>query len=180
MSNSEEGLEKYKELYVLSKEVLVEEQQRFHRVEERASRYFSLLTLIVGVDAFFGNWILENFVPPDSAWKWSLAILGALLFVSTIASWLLVFRIMKIKPLTKMPLDTDTISFFRQNRLLDIYYALAKGNESALRQNRRITEMKFARLQQAHRVILFTVSLLVVFLLVYGGHEWVSGEIAGK
>ena len=36
MSSSDAKLEKYRDLYVLSKEVLAEEQQRFHRIDEKA------------------------------------------------------------------------------------------------------------------------------------------------
>ena len=81
MSSSDAKLEKYRDLYVLSKEVLAEEQQRFHRIDEKASRYLSVLTFVVGADAFFGNWILENLVPPDSGWEWLLVVLGVLLFL---------------------------------------------------------------------------------------------------
>ncbi len=176
MSSSDAKLEKYRDLYVLSKEVLAEEQQRFHRIDEKASRYLSVLTFVVGADAFFGNWILENLVPPDSGWEWLLVVLGVLLFLSTVVSWLSVFSILKVHALTKIPLDAETISFFKDNRLEYIYYALARGNESALRKNRDVTDNKSARLYRAYNIILFTISLLVIFLLVYGGHEWLSGQ----
>jgi hypothetical protein len=169
-------MEKYKELYNLSKEVLNEELSRFDKIDDKAAKYLSILTLIAGVAGFFGKWLIDNFIPPKTIAEWALVILGAFLFIMLFLSWFLIFNVLRIHALVKMPLDAETIAFFDNNKLIDIYYALAKGNKDALAENRRTTDLKSRRLYHGYVSMIISGITLALFLSIFVVHSWNEPE----
>lgn len=96
-------MEKYKELYYLSKEVLNEELSRFNRFDDKATKYLSILTLVAGMSGFFGKWLIDNLIPPKTGLEWTLIVIGSLLFIMIFVSWFLIFNVLKMHTITKMP-----------------------------------------------------------------------------
>ncbi len=168
----EEELDKYKELYDLSKEVLNEERIRFHKIEDKSYRYFSVLTLLIGGNVFFSKWILEQLIPPKAILEWLLLGSTFILFVILLISWLRIFKALKIHTLKNMPLNTEMITFFDENNPLDIYYALAKSNAEALNYNRDVLKKKVERLYSVYSLILVSVSLLVFIAILFVVYSW--------
>jgi len=167
-------MEKYKELYNLSKEVLREEQDRFNRIDEKASRYFPVLTLSAGASGFFGKWMIDNLIPPGTVLGWFLVATGALLFFSIFVSWSLIFSVFRMHQVEKIPLNSEMIEFFDDNRLLDIYYALSRGNKTALENNRKTTDRKSRMLYLGYKAIIVSGFLLLMFLSLFLVHTWNS------
>lgn len=58
-------LEKYKELFCLSKEALNEEMSRFNRIDQKAPMFLSALTLIVGIYGYVVTLIMDSILPPQ-------------------------------------------------------------------------------------------------------------------
>jgi uncharacterized membrane protein (DUF485 family) len=169
-------MEKYKELYQLSKEIFNEELNRFIRVDEKASKYLSVLTLIAGLTAFFGKWMIANLIPPKSPLEWSLIIMATVLFAAIFLSWVYIFNALRLHSLTKPPLNDETIKFFNDNEMIDIYYALTKGNKDALIENRRTTDKKSKMLYRGYNAIIVCGLLLILFLSLFVIHSWNNPE----
>jgi hypothetical protein len=167
-----EELEKYKELYILSLEVLKEEQTRFNRIDDKASKYFSVLTILLGILGFFGKWVINNFIPPKSTLEYLLIILAILLSLSVLFSWFLTFKVFKIHYLKTIPLDSNMFDYFKDNKLIDIYYGLAKGNKNAFEDNCKITDYKSLMLTYSYKIIIVSVFLVCLFTFFYGFHIW--------
>jgi len=167
-------VEKYKELYDLSKEVLKEELSRFTRVDDKAAKYLSVLTLVAGAAAYFGKWVIDNLIPPKTVLEWALVIIAAFLCATIFVSWFLIFNALRLHNLTKLPLNDETIKFFDDNRMIDIYYALAKGNRDALKVNRDTTDLKSRRLYHGYKAIIVSGFILVAFLSLFVVHSWNS------
>lgn len=72
------------------------------------------------------------------------------------------------------------IAFFDNSELIDIYYALAKGNKDALNENRKITEIKSRRLIRGYTSIIVTGVLLMSFLTIFVIHAWHDPQITNK
>ncbi len=164
--------EKYKELYDLSIKLLFEEQNRFHRIGQKASSYFTVLTLILSLSIFFIKWIATSLIPPTGLIEWILLILGFLLIVFLVISWFLIFSVHKVHNVIKIPLTKEMIHFFRDNRLIDIYYALAKGNQAVYEKNVETTNKKSLRLVWSYRMMITSVIILLAFSCVYGYYNW--------
>ena len=165
-------MEKYKELYELSKEVLKEELNRFARIDEKAAKYLSILTLVAGAAAYFGKWVIDNLIPPKTAMEWVLVIVAAILCAAIFVSWFLVFNSLRLHNVTKPPLNDEVIKFFDDNEMTDIYYALTKGNKEALIVNRDITNRKSKRLYHGYNAIITSGFVLVAFLCLFVLHSY--------
>jgi hypothetical protein len=169
---SDVKMEKYKELYNLSKEVLKEEKDRFNWIDEKASRYFPVLTVMAGASGFFGKWMIDNLIPPQTALGWFLIMSGVLLFLSVFASWFLILSVLRMRPVEKIPLNPEMIQFFDKNEMLDIYYALTRGNMNALENNRKTTERKSKMLHLGYSATMASGLLLILFLSLFVIHTW--------
>jgi hypothetical protein len=64
------------------------------------------------------------------------------------------------------------IKFFDDNRMVDIYYALTKGNRDALEVNRDTTDRKSRRLYHGYEAIIVSGFILVAFLSLFVVHSW--------
>ena len=117
------AIEKYKELYDLTIRLLLEEQNRHSRLSEKSTTYFSVFTFIIGLSMFFIKWLLNTIIPPESTFEWILFVLGILLITILVITWFLIFSVHRIHIVNKIPLTTEMIDFYRENRLIDIYYS---------------------------------------------------------
>lgn len=172
-------MDKYKELYDLSIKLLFEEQNRFNRVDQKASLYLTALVFLLGLAGYFLKWTIDRFLPPDTLIEWLLMLIGMLLTASVVASWFIIFSIHQVHEVLKIPLTVEMIKFFEDNELIDIYYTLAKANQTAYEQNLVTTNRKFKRLAAAYRMMLCTGVLLVLFSVAYGFYSW-SEEMEGE
>jgi len=163
---------KYQELYTLSKETLNEELDRFNRIDEKASKYLTVLTFLIGIYGFFCNWIIRDLLPPNSFLDWMLLVVGGVLFIAVSISWALVFWALRQRTVVKIPLSDEMLKFFHDNRLVDIYYTLAKRNKEALQENRCVTNRKAKILQYGYIAITITICLIFSLSFLFGFYSW--------
>jgi hypothetical protein len=166
---AKEALDKYKELYQSSKEVLNQERNRFKDIDDKAAKYLTIFTFFLGAAGYIGTWVVGNVLHPKTCTDCLLLITGIALIVSTSVSWLASFLILRIETTMEIPID---IKFFDENRILDIYYALARGIEDAFKKNKIVTDKKTRFLRVAHWFILTTGGLLLVFAFLYAVRSW--------
>ena len=132
-----EELEKCRELYYLSKEVFQEELGRSERIEAKASRYLTILTLMLGAFAFFGERVLDSFVPPENTIEWGSAVLTCVLLLALVAAWFALFGVLKVREFRKVPID---IEHFKNHELSQIYLSMSRGFKENLDLNRLTTD----------------------------------------
>jgi uncharacterized membrane protein len=162
-------MEKYKELFNLSKEVLNEELNRYRSLDEKASKYFSALTILLGIYAFFVSHLFPRLFPPSDTTEWLLLLTLLLLFISIIISWFLIFKTLRIAYLSKTPLS---IKFFDDHKLVDIYYATAKTNQKALSQNRKTNNHKSKLLKYGYSSMCVTMILIIIFFSLFAFYTY--------
>lgn len=162
-------LKKYKELYDLSKEVFYDELGRSTRIDEKASKYLTVLTLLLGAFAFFGKRLLDSILPPKNPIEWLLVIVSGLLLVFLVITWFLIFKVFKGHEFKKIPID---INFFDEHELIDIYYALSRGIKEALNLNRQQGDSKNRNLSRSFVLIRIIVVLLAIILILFTVHIW--------
>ena len=166
-------IKKYEELYRLSKEGLDEELSRFKRVDEKASRYFSALSILLVVSGFAGRPTLEAMLPPTTLWDWLSVGCGLALLLSLLTAVLVVFSVLRTSyQLTKMPVSHELVRFFDDHQYLDIIYALSKGNVEAVDENRRVSDQKIFRLAWGYRLILLSIFFMALFMLTIVVGAW--------
>lgn len=171
---SNNGIEKYKELYDLSKEVFSEELGRSARIDDKASKYLTVITFLLGAYAFFCKRILDSILPPKSFLEWFLVIVAGLLLLFLIIAWFIIFWIFKIHEFIKIPIDID---FFKDNKLIDVYYGLSKGIKINLLENRKQINRKSKNLYYGYISICVIVVTLVILSILFATHAWLNQTI---
>lgn len=166
--------EKYKELFDLSLKVLEEEQQRASRLDEKASKYFSVLTFLIGIYGVFCSRIISECVPFRGWMDIALIGLGALNFSGLIIVWFLCFAVFRQHVFVKIPLTDEMIRFYKDNELIDIHYTLSKANKDALVENRNITNKKSLLLVWIYRILSWVFVSMIAMMFVFGMNIWAT------
>ncbi len=138
-------IEKYKELYNLAKEAFNEELNRAFRIDEKASKYLTVLTFFIGIYGFFIKEILQIISFPNNFIEWSLFLVLAIILLLLIVTCFKTFSILKVHEYRKIPID---LNFFDKNELIDIYFTMASGIKENMIQNRKTTDKKSKKLYQ--------------------------------
>jgi hypothetical protein len=122
----ESAMDKYEELYNLSKYLLNHEIDRQKRLDEKASKYLAVITLLVGGYGFFANHLLNEIIPLKQ-WgflEWALGVAVVLVLAALFITWVIIFKSLKIIELRHIPMNDEMITFFDTHRPVDICYAL--------------------------------------------------------
>lgn len=174
----EENIRKYKELYDLSVRLFDEEQARFFRMDEKASRYLSAITVLLGAYMFFAKWMVydEQIVPPRGVLEWAIILTYLSSFGALAASWLVAFSVLRVRQtaLEKMALTDETIRYFDTHTLINTYYGATKTLKGLLTRNIRTTDSKSRRLSWAHRWMEIAILVLILFSVMYIAYNWVK------
>ena len=165
-------MERYKELYNYSKEVLNAERERYYSIERKAAQYLTVLTLVLGLAGLSINRTQLSFIPPQGVVETLLFVLTILIWINLLASWYAVFSVLKLAGLSIPPLDDPTLKFFKEQKEIDIYYYLAQQMKESLEKNRVKVDQKARNLKLGYKLITVTVMLLGLFSVVYMIHRW--------
>lgn len=164
------ALRKYAEFYGYSKDVLAEELARSHRADEKASKYLTALSLVLGALVFFFQQLVDKkLLPPQGVLDCLIFQTMIVLFGSALLAWWFVFSCLRNDKFVKPPLDKGTLDFYAANDLINIYYAMAKGNMDALTQNKLVGDRKSQALYRGYwamNVAVAAVAILFLLLLV--------------
>ena len=167
-------MNKYEELYRLAKDLAEQTEARFDTIDGKAASYLSVLTLLVGVAAFFVKWITDTLIPPTTLLEWSLAFVAVGLVALVAVSWWMVFRVLRVHRIWTPPLTNEMLAFFEEHEETDLYFALAKRYQEAWARNQAVNETKAADLAAAYRAIILPGVLLIVFSVLYIAYIWVG------
>lgn len=167
-------MDKYKELYDLSKELLQAEQGRFNRVDQKASMYLGALTVLLGITAYFVKWVSENVVPPSTLLEWLLVVETGLALLVMLGAWFAVLFVLKMSGTHKIRLDDTMLQFFRKHSLVSVRWGMARRNAIGYRRNIVITNAKIRKLTWVYRLLVLLVILLTVLALTLASFGWLE------
>lgn len=166
---ADDQVARYKELYDLSREVFGEELGRSARIDEKASKYLSVVTLLLGIYGSFGERILSSNIPPKSFLDILTLFLSVCAVGSLIYSWLILFKILRVHEFKKIPVP---IEFFENNSLPDIYLGMAQGIKENLEINRSQGDRKARLLWRGYIVIIGVGACLLSLSGVVIADRW--------
>jgi len=147
------------------------EHGRFNRINQKATTYLSVISLLFGIASVFGQALIKGFIPPKSLLEWIILNLGVLIFISLSATWCIIFRAYKFEGLLTPPLK-ELVDFYHKNELIDIYFAMSKAYANATNENIKVTNRKALLLDQGHKMIILTACLSMVFAILYFAQLW--------
>ncbi|HAZ10795.1 MAG TPA: hypothetical protein DCY56_06800 [Candidatus Omnitrophica bacterium] len=171
-----EGIEKYKDLYLRSKEVLLEDLNRFNRIDEKASKYIAILTFLAGIYGFLFNKIFTGICQPTNLIEWLLLTNGIISFVLIVFAWFSVFYVLQQHSVLKVSFNDNVIKFYDDNNLIDIYYAVAKENKDSIQKNRLVIDRKIRKLDSAYDLIKAAMMSFLFLTFLYGDYIFFSPD----
>ncbi len=160
-------MERYKELYFHAREVLNAEKDRYYAIEQKASQYFTVLTLILGLASLFIKWILGNSYPPNRTSEFILFVLVVLSWLSLLIAWFIIFSILRVVDLKTLTIDDETIRFYDEHKDIDVYFHMARQMKYSFENNKKEVDRKAARLKLGYWFIMGAVLLLTLFSLTF-------------
>jgi hypothetical protein len=167
----QEALEKYKELYQYSTDVLLKEHERFNRADEKASKYATMFFFLIGAVAYYDKWIFDRLHWPHNCLivllDFPLIALGLLALVLAFAGLIIAHHAMTVRPVVSRPLNQEVLDFFENETRITIYYGLARENSNAYAKNRNATDAKYALLKRSYYIMISVFALLTILSLIY-------------
>src|SRR5437899_1604740 len=97
------ALAKYKELFEYSTTILNDEHDRFRNADEKASKYTTILTFLIGIIAYLDKWTIDNSVPPHDVTDWIVLVVAAATLVFAVIAWFLLTRVVTASPYLGRP-----------------------------------------------------------------------------
>jgi hypothetical protein len=166
-------MDKYEELYNLSKYLLNHEIDRQKRLDEKASKYLAVITILVGGYGFFANHLLNEMTPLRQwvFWEWALGIAIVSVLAALVITWVIIFKSLKTIELHQMPMNDEMITFFDTHRPVDILYALSKGNKKALLENRKKVNQKAQQVSAGYKWTAITVAVFLLLVILFGCYK---------
>lgn len=160
-------LEKYRELHQRTIDLFDENNNVFDKIDSKAFNLLSVLTLLVPISGYFGSWVIKNIEPPISTIEYLIYFFGVLYIIFLICSWVFVFKVIKIRNLSRVAYNEKMIDFYRKNDLIDIYLALSKSHAKAFEENHQQTKDKTKCFITLMDLIHITGFLLIAFMVLY-------------
>ena len=162
-------MERYKFLYELSKKSLDEELERYKKLDEKASRFLSILS--VGIVAYTAliNAAAPKIGPVSSAgWLSGLFIgLSVITFIALFSSWFRIFTSIRLADVPKVEIGETANTLAADEDLITMYYALAISCQEVQAHAKELLKDKTRWLQSAYREIQFSTYSLMASLLTY-------------
>ncbi|MCL4546766.1 MAG: hypothetical protein M1576_03375 [Deltaproteobacteria bacterium] len=158
-----EDIEKYRELYYLSKEKYNQQILSRERSQNKAIIIISTFTLAQTIILFFGKLFLKEMIPPSNILDDFIIVVVFLLTLILLLSWIKILFLLRPGKIMALPLDEKEIEFYEGNSLIDIYKESAIRNMHIYDQNVQKGEEKAKLIQ---RIFDFGILYIILFFLL--------------
>lgn len=181
MSNDEkpdfEDEEAIEELYKYSQYVYEEELSKYSRIDDKATKYLSVLIAVIGVFSLLGKQLFGDIIPPENIIQIFSLIFATLLFSGLVYSSYLLFGVLNLQTIQKIKLDDDMIIFFKSYSKFQILEAISVDYKKATINNEKCTTKKVKILTKAYNSIAITSVFLFLFIAISIVNEWNNSDV---
>lgn len=167
-----ESIDACKALYEYFQKLVEHEKNRFQKLEDKASKFLTMISVIITAFLVVINNFSNNLVSLCSLsialqfYQVILIILLIFLFSSLSVSWLYLLRILKPKTTRHLPSTQETINAYVQNanRLNEIYEDNAKKMKEVIDEYKSANKIKATFLEKAYQYISISGVLFVIII----------------
>jgi uncharacterized membrane protein len=168
----DELIDKYRELFLLSKEASVQEVDRIRRSEDKSAKLASLCGLLLAFFGLTGKFVIESFFPPHNIFNWICFILYPSFMIIMAYGLFYLIRALRITNIHINPMSREMIAFFDKNSHIDILYALARNNVKAIEHNSKEYRKKLKNINHGYWAIFLSAVLILIFVLSFVVGTW--------
>ncbi|WP_377112069.1 hypothetical protein [Pseudoalteromonas sp. M58] len=155
--------EKY---FEYSKETLANEEVRLNNLDEKATKFIGVTTILVALLGILFSTLFKSFIFTNSFFGYlsiGSLILGVSMLLSSIVFSL---QALKLKETNRMPLDKQTDDLFFQSTMEDVYVKLIKSIQVSYNSFREVAELKVKKLEIAFNELLGSIFFIVSGLIL--------------
>ena len=162
------NIEKYKSLYEYHQDLFSEGRLRFQRLEDKAFKYLTSLTVAFSAYLLLIRSVYSFFKAPYDMFSILVFISMAITFYSSCCAWSFIFRAIRLQTLVKMPYGKEIIDTFDKNKRASIYRSMAKKYSDALTRLDDEYEKKLCYVRKGYSEVAFTGwSFLISVTLIF-------------
>ncbi|WP_407501058.1 hypothetical protein [Acinetobacter baumannii] len=160
--------EKYKALYEYQKAQLEDEKNRFGKLEDKAAKYLTALTVAITAYVLIVRWVFEWKITPEYQYFLLVKIAISNTFFLFCIAWGFILSSIKLRSVAKMSSDESLINFFKEKKLESVYLTLAKNYSQIISRYRIENEKKTDLMIWGYRFtigagISFMISMILIF-----------------
>jgi len=166
--------DKYKALFEYMKEAFSEESDRYIRLEAKAIKYLSSITIAVSAFVLLLRWSIDELIPANGCMDYIIISTSLLTLMSLSYSWYFLFISIRLQTLVKMPSGADVIEIFKKNKIESVYLALAKKYSKGTEKRAEEYTNKLRNVRLGYKGVLFSGGSFIVFVFLLILHKWLS------
>ena len=169
-----EEVSKYKELFEWTKHTYNDDLARAVHIEEKASRYLAVLTILFGIVGIILQLDFTRFIIFQECVDYLGIFLIMLFLVSLLFAWYNSFRVLGVELYLKSQINEDTLKFFDANELKIIYIKLSEQMTNCYQENYNRINEKTNFLRRSYKFILVSLSALVILFIWMGIKSYIK------
>jgi hypothetical protein len=156
-------IQKYVDLHNLSKQVLTDRLEGIRQLEEKASRYISVLGILVVAYGVGGAFVLEEMIPPKDIFDFVPLLSLLFFFFLVLYTIYVLFTVLKTNSLAHLTINDTIIDFYSKESYLDAIFAMTRRYSEAVAKNQPVREAKMRRLSRGYILMLASIVILGIF-----------------
>jgi len=172
-------MERYKFLYELSRKALDEELDRYKKLDEKASRFLSILSIVIVAYTTLINAASSKISPVSTTGPagWLFMGLTVITFIALFSSWFRIFNSIRLAESPRVDIGEHANLLAAHEDVLTMYNSLALSCQEAVAHARKNLEKKTDSLRSAYKEIEFSTYSLFASVMTY---FWLASTTAGK
>lgn len=157
---------KWEFLYQYAVKALDQDIERFHNLDDKISKFITIITIIISVFVATIPFVFKNHVPPKSIYEYLFMILLFFTFIALCSAWSFLFRALKLTDVPRMPFNDDIISLFKDDKKNTdrILLALSQSCLKAFEKHKEVNKTKVDHLNKAYDDIFWASSFIIADL----------------
>ncbi len=161
--NDIDPIKKYVDLHDLSKQVLADRLEGIRQMEEKASRYMSVLGILLIAYGIGGALVLDEMIPPKDIFDLLPLVTLLIFFFLVFYSIFVLFTVLRTDSLAHLSINDNIIDFYSKETYLDVIYAMTHRYSEAVAKNQPVREAKMRRLSRGYILMLASIIVLGIF-----------------
>ena len=164
----EPDVEKYKYLYEFQKDQFDDGRKRFQRLEDKAFKFLTSLTVASSAYLLLVRSIYKNIEPSCDFLSVSVMISIVVTFLGACSAWSFIFRAMRLQTLVTLNSGPEMIAAFDKNKRASLYRQLACKYSEGTKTINEEYHKKLNYVRKAYDEVAFTGwSFLVSVILIF-------------
>jgi len=142
------------------------EVQRFYRLDDKAMKFITAISLVITIFLAVFKWVVENDLVVYSVYIY--VILFAL-FTSLCIAWTSFFSSLRLASSPVLDVSDNMLSLFKTKDIATLRVSIFKGCQQAIEDRRNITIKKASYMNRGYKATISSATLLVILIVAIFG-----------